>query len=992
MPRQVKLAILLAFLVHGAFILSAQYRLSYDAYNHMFFADHYLRDWWTLWETRWYTGFQVVSYPPLTHQLIASFGRLVGVDAGYGLLQWLVAAAYPLAAYRFSRIFTGRAAAGYAALGAALLPSIYLTAYTFGQLPTLAASLLALFGAAVLADFLRQGDALSGVLAAALFASTMAAHHATLLFLPALVGAVFLHYFFQRRAPRLKLLARLGLVGLLAAPLMLAVIWPFWDWGRGQAIQTPIDHLARHNFFSDPVAALVFFLPMYGSLIVLIPLLPRWGLRRRFWGLGLAFLALFLLGLGDTTPLPRLLFGPGWAWLTYERFSFWATLVALPFLGLWLAKLGRAIAKRRVLWPQAGSYYLAAQALVALVVGSIPAWLPTQPKQLDMRPIVDYLAQADRAQYRYLTFGFGDQLAYLSRLTPATTIDGSYHTARSLPELRTSGIGQIDTAYWLAGGMAALDPILEQAGLRGVRWGFVDLLAYEPVLQAHGWVERASLSNGVKVWENPSAILPPATNPPAEAPLAQFSWGVFPLLALSLSGGLALRRYWPRASAQTLPVIQAVALGLLPLSLGLWYYRRLWASPQPNVYFTYSDALFFLSDGLALAFLLAWAIERWPAAGSARPRPAFRPWKAFTRPQGWLLALCVLASLSTLWSLDWRTSLYVSLHLWLGLALFLALRQTPQAWRWFSLGGCAALAVQLFIGIWQFAAQSTAMNLPLGLNWPGTLLPAQSGVIVVQLADGTRWLRAYGTLAHPNLLGGFALTVLAAALALYLHPARARLLPLVLFNGGLVLLVLSFSRSAWVGLAVLSAVLLFHWKKLGLKKLALPAVTALLIAAVLAAWLFPLLFTRLADNQVKTEQISYYTRLWLMQRTQELIQKRPLLGSGVGTYSLALWQHVAPFNHIEPVHNIPLLVTSELGIGGLLLLVGLAVVTVLGTLKARSPAGLVFSGLVLGLFAISMFDHYFWTLAPPRLLWFATLGLWAGQIEADKDSGQAGVE
>jgi hypothetical protein len=559
--------------------------------------------------------------------------------------------------------------------------------------------------------------------------------------------------------------------------------------------------------------------------------------------------------------------------------------------------------------------------------------------------------------------------------------------------------------------MAALDPILEQAGARGVRWGFVNLQAYEPVLQAHGWVERADLANGVQVWENPSATLPPAVEPPAESPLAEFTWGVFPLLALSLSGGLALRRYWPQAGAQALLVIQALAVGLLPLGLSFWGYRTLWTSPQPRVYFTYSDALFFLSDGLALAFVLAWAIGRLPAAAGVAPKAAFQPRKAFAHPQGWLLAICLLASLSTLWSLDWRTSLYVSLHLWLGFALFLALRKTPQAWRWFSLGGCAALAVQLFIAIWQFAVQSTAMTLPLGLDWPGELVPALRGASVVQLADGTRWLRAYGTLPHPNLLGGFGLALLAGALALFLHPAKGRALFLALFNGGLVLLVLSFSRSAWVGLAVLGVTLLLHWVRTGesrfrratyfvaraefirhrrrlvlarLAPLALPAITALLTAALLGAWLFPLLFTRLADHQVVTERISNDTRLWLVQRTQELIRKRPLLGSGVGSYSLALSQHVAAFPQVEPVHNIPLLVISELGPGGLLLLTGLVVVTALGTLKARSASALVFSGLVMGLFAISMFDHYLWTLAPPRLMWFTILGLWAGQVRHDE--------
>src|SRR5512145_2672025 len=162
MPRRVWHAVILAFILHGILILTAQYRLSYDAYIHMFFADHYLGDWWSLWDPRWYTGFEVVSYPPLTHQVIALLGRLVGVDAAYALVLWAVLTAYPLAVFAFSRIFTGRSASSYAAVGAALLPALFLTAHTFGQLPTLAATLLALSGAAVLADFLRNGGQLRG--------------------------------------------------------------------------------------------------------------------------------------------------------------------------------------------------------------------------------------------------------------------------------------------------------------------------------------------------------------------------------------------------------------------------------------------------------------------------------------------------------------------------------------------------------------------------------------------------------------------------------------------------------------------------------------------------------------------------------------------------------------------------------------------------------------------------------------------------------------
>ena len=114
-PRRVLLAVLFAFLLHGFFILTARYRLSYDAFTHMFFADHYARDWFSLWETRWYTGFSVVSYPPLVHQLIAIFVPILGFDKAYALILWVVTTLFPLGIYTFSRIFTGRNASSYAA-------------------------------------------------------------------------------------------------------------------------------------------------------------------------------------------------------------------------------------------------------------------------------------------------------------------------------------------------------------------------------------------------------------------------------------------------------------------------------------------------------------------------------------------------------------------------------------------------------------------------------------------------------------------------------------------------------------------------------------------------------------------------------------------------------------------------------------------------------------------------------------------------------------
>ena len=38
-------------------LFSGYQQRAFDSYVHMFFADHYLRGWFDLWEPRWYGGF-----------------------------------------------------------------------------------------------------------------------------------------------------------------------------------------------------------------------------------------------------------------------------------------------------------------------------------------------------------------------------------------------------------------------------------------------------------------------------------------------------------------------------------------------------------------------------------------------------------------------------------------------------------------------------------------------------------------------------------------------------------------------------------------------------------------------------------------------------------------------------------------------------------------------------------------------------------------------
>ena len=101
-PRPI-VSVALASLIHGALLVSGSFRSTYDAYVHIFLADHYARDWFSTWETRWYTGFTTVSYPPGTHQMIAVLSKVIGLEAAFALVQLIGVALLVLGVARMSR-------------------------------------------------------------------------------------------------------------------------------------------------------------------------------------------------------------------------------------------------------------------------------------------------------------------------------------------------------------------------------------------------------------------------------------------------------------------------------------------------------------------------------------------------------------------------------------------------------------------------------------------------------------------------------------------------------------------------------------------------------------------------------------------------------------------------------------------------------------------------------------------------------------------------
>jgi hypothetical protein len=535
--RRAAIATWLALCFHGPLVLAGFYRYSYDAGTHEFLADHYLRSPFGLWEPRWFGGFDVSSYPPLVHHLIALVGSLVGVEAGFALVLLAVLVAFPYAVWRFAWVFVPERVAGTAALVAVFLPAVALTGHTFGQLPTLAALVIVLLAAVGWCAYLRGGRARDLALVAVLAALAFTAHHATaLLLLPAVLLACSV-----ARAREPFVIRRVALAGATCAIAGAGAVLPLWLWAQRVSEQVSIPHLSRASFFESSEALALFFWGMYGVL----PVLALFGALSRRDRRPLILVALALaygvIGLGGTTPLPRLVFGTRWEWLTYDRFALWSAVLLLPLAAL---AVDRLLASRRT--AARATAALAFLALATFAAVDSATLLGSLPRQYDLRPIASFLNTGDRGAWRYQTFGFGDAATRLGYLTTAATIDGAYFTARALPELAESGIGMVDYALWWDGSGAALRRVLAAADLRSIRWAFVVESRYTPFLAEAGFHPSATLDGGIEVWENADAPRVPLAELRFGTPdVLGVLWGTIPLTLCLLAATLVLVRSVP---------------------------------------------------------------------------------------------------------------------------------------------------------------------------------------------------------------------------------------------------------------------------------------------------------------------------------------------------------------------------------------------------------------------------------------------------------------
>lgn len=289
-----------------------------------------------------------------------------------------------------------------------------------------------------------------------------------------------------------------------------------------------------------------------------------------------------------------------------------------------------------------------------------------------------------------------------------------------------------------------------------------------------------------------------------------------------------------------------------------------------------------------------------------------------------------------------------------------------------------ATVIQAIIGIAQFVSNET-----VGIPMLGESIVRVGGFrsSSVSLPGGLN-LRAYGTFPHPNILGGF-LAISFLILLMSVKKVKGLMKWIVAISLCIVAagIVVTWSRSAWT-VAAFGSLMWFGvemWNR-GRRYFFGYLAGVVVLSGIFCTWVF-VGSDSIAEavrerfiNQSTSSDVSVEDRGYLNDIAVEFIKEHPVFGVGAGKFVVTLVEEAprtATHRPIaQPVHNIPLLVLSEVGIVGVLWILLLFVMI-------SRQIGVSVELIILGLAicAIGLVDHYFWTL-PQGIALFLLVIIW----------------
>ena len=296
--------------------------------------------------------------------------------------------------------------------------------------------------------------------------------------------------------------------------------------------------------------------------------------------------------------------------------------------------------------------------------------------------------------------------------------------------------------------------------------------------------------------------------------------------------------------------------------------------------------------------------------------------------------------------------------------------------------------IQGIIAIWQFLTQRSIGLIFLGESPLGPHIEDVAEIV----ANGARFIRAYGTFPSPNVLAAFLSICILSVLTWYINRPYRLHKHFFFASASLVVmglaLFLTFSRAV-IAMFVLVAffyflIIFFSGRFEKRFKIAARHIFLVLIlaGAVFSVIYAPELHSRFVTNVFDVRDASIVEREFWIKLSWNVLEERPL-GVGMGNVTLFFRDMYPGLKNslYQPVHNVFLLMAIEAGaIAALSFLVLIMILlfqsikTLVGKKDLR-PLCILPPLLLIFFVGTGIFDHYYLTLQQGSLMFWMGLGI-----------------
>lgn len=405
-----------------------------------------------------------------------------------------------------------------------------------------------------------------------------------------------------------------------------------------------------------------------------------------------------------------------------------------------------------------------------------------------------------------------------------------------------------------------------------------------------------------------------------------------------------------------------------------------WTHPAARGFNEWTAAFLYGTDLLIVLLLCLWLFR-------ARKSLLKLSWRSFSVTDWFLAVFLILAALS----LGVAGNFPLGLYRWVKLLEFSAFFWYLACSTGTVLSFPRTLVMVMYAGLLQagLAIGQAFKQSSLGWSWLGEPILRTNfhGVAVVPV-EGEKFLRAYGTTPHPNVLAAWLFLAVFAFYFWYLYPKAER----KWWQGVAIYLPLlwgfwfTFSRVAiglWLGGVLVRFGLVLaargHYR---LSKVFIRRVWTLVLISVLAGAVFtygywPVWQSRLqlrGDDLALTERISYN------KMATAVTMASPWWGVGWGQF---VWEMFDRFPDnlayfYQPAHNIYLLISSETGLIAAAvwgLFIFYLIFNYVRTTKIKHLWQMSFLVVLVSVLLMGVFDHFLWTIQQGQILLWLILAL-----------------